>query len=170
MGVRRRNAALTAAVVGIVAAGSKVGTVRSQEIHQAKDQQQVQDKISRAPSAGPDNITKDATVAEPDGHGGLTVLLQGTNAIEWNKDFAEQKPKPTTTVPGIESMLDGASERSNSDPFDNTSPPIKIGPHWMILWPFDPKTSGLPTKQKPTGAYIMWTGTSWAHVHVMGRP
>ena len=192
MGVRRRNAALTAAVVGIVAAGCIVGTLRSQEIHQAKDQQQVQDKISRALSAGPDNIAKNATVAEPDGNGGLTVLRQGSNdftcmpgdangigtppvcadkvAMQWNKDFAEHKPKPTTTVPGIEYMLDGATQRSDSDPFDQTSPPIKIGPHWMILWPFDPQTSGLPTKHKPTGAYIMWAGTPWAHVHVMGRP
>jgi hypothetical protein len=24
---------------------------------------------------------------------------------------------------------------------------IKIGPHWMIMWPFDGKTSGLRTKR-----------------------
>jgi len=26
----------------------------------------------------------------------------------------------------------------------------KLGRHWMIMWPFDPKTTGLPTAHKPT--------------------
>jgi hypothetical protein len=55
-------------------------------------------------------------------------------------------------------------------PHDTTSPPIPIGPHWMIMWPFDPKSTGLPTTHKPAGAYIMWAGSPYAHVHVMGRP
>ena len=38
-----------------------------------------QQKIALALSAGPSNIAKNATVAEPDGHGGLTVLRPGTN-------------------------------------------------------------------------------------------
>jgi hypothetical protein len=44
----------------------------------------------------------------------------------------------------------------------------------MILWPFDPKTTGLPTVHKPTGAYIMWAvhhgpmSTSWVP-HSVGR-
>jgi len=151
-----------------------------------------QAEIARALSAGPARIIEHATVAEPDGHGGLRVLRPGTNdftcmpgdasgigmppmcadkvAMQWNRDFEEHKPKPTTTVPGIEYMLAGATQRSDSDPYDRTSPPIKIGPHWMILWPFDPKTSGLATMHKPTGAYIMWAGSPYAHVHIMGRP
>jgi hypothetical protein len=40
----------------------------------------------------------------------------------------------------------------------------------MIMWPFDPKTTGLPTTHKATGAYIMWAGSPYAHMHVMGRP
>ncbi len=67
-------------------------------------------------------------------------------------------------------MLTGAEQRSDTDPYDKSSPPIKIGPHWMIMWPFDPATTGLPTHHTPTGAYIMWAGTPYAHVHVMGRP
>jgi len=74
----------------------------------------------------------------------------------------------TNTVPGIEYMLAGATQRSDSDPHDKTDPPMQIGPHWMILWPFDPQTSGLPTTHRPTGAYIMFVGSPWAHVHVMG--
>jgi hypothetical protein len=41
-------------------------------------------------------------------------------------------------------MLAGATQRSDSDPYDATSPPLMVGPHWMIMWLFDPKTTGLP--------------------------
>lgn len=170
-------------------------TAHSQEMVGMKMQHSAlttKQKIALALSAGPSNIVKDATVAEPDGHGGMTILRQGSNgftcmpgdlsgigmppmcmdkvAVQWNKDFEEHKPKPTTTVPGIEYMLAGATQRSDTDPNDKTSPPIRIGPHWMILWPFDPQTTGLPTKHKPTGVYIMWAGSPYAHIHVMGRP
>jgi hypothetical protein len=33
------------------------------------------------------------------------------------------------TVPGITFMLAGATQRSDSDPYDKTSPPITVGPH-----------------------------------------
>jgi hypothetical protein len=136
--------------------------------------------------------SRTATVAEIDPEGGMKVLRGGTNdftcmpgdpndvgkpamcadkvAMQWNSDFEQHKARPSTTVPGIEYMLAGATQRSDSDPFDQTSPLIPIGPHWMILWPFDPATSGLPTTHRPTGAYIMWAGTPWAHVHIMGAP
>jgi hypothetical protein len=179
----------------LLAAAGLSTTVHAQEMAGMKMQPSTlstKQKIALALSAGPSNIIKDATVAEPDGHGGMTVLRQGTNgftcmpgdpsgvgmpamgmdkvAVQWNKDFDEHKPKPTTTVPGIEYMLAGATQRSDTDPNDKTSPAIKIGPHWMILWPFDPKTTGLPTTHKPTGVYIMWAGSPYAHIHVMGRP
>jgi len=67
-------------------------------------------------------------------------------------------------------MLAGATQRSDSDPNDTTGMPVEVGPHWMIMWPFDPKTTGLATTHKPTGAYIMWAETPYAHVHIMGRP
>jgi hypothetical protein len=149
-------------------------------------------KIARALSAAPADIAKDATVVELNFLGKTTVLRAGTNgftcmpgdpagvgqpamcedeaSMQWSKDFAEHKPKPTNTVPGITYMLAGGTQRSDSDPYDTTSKPIAIGPHWMIMWPFDPKTTGLPTTHKPTGAYIMWAGTPYAHLHVMGRP
>lgn len=91
-------------------------------------------------------------------------------AMQWSADFKARKPKPTNTEPGIIYMLAGASQRSDSDPYDTTSPPITVGPHWMIMWPFDPNTSDLPTKHKSTGAYIMWAGSPYAHLHVMGHP
>ena len=158
----------------------------------AKPEESQAEKIKRALSAGPTSITDGATVAEIDSDGGMRILRQGTNdftcmpgdpdgigspamcadkvAMQWNSDFEHHKAMPSTTVPGIEYMLAGATQRSDTDPFDQTSPPIAIGPHWMILWPFDPRTTGLPTTHRPTGAYIMWAGSPYAHLHIMGKP
>jgi hypothetical protein len=151
-----------------------------------------QEKIARAMSAGPDNVSQSARIVDTDAQGNTVVLREGNNgftcmpgnpkvvadppmcvdgaAMQWYDDAKAHKPKPTNTVPGITYMLAGATQRSDSDPHDTTSMPIEIGPHWMIMWPFDPKTTGLPTTHKPTGAYIMWAGSPYAHVHIMGRP
>ena len=91
-------------------------------------------------------------------------------SMQWVADFKAHKSKPTNTVPGITYMLAGATQRSDSDPYDQTSSPIAVPPHWMIMWPFDPKATGLPTTHRDTGAYIMWAGSPYAHMHIMGRP
>ena len=82
-------------------------------------------------------------------------------AMQWSADFRDRKAKPTNTEPGVIYMLAGATQRSDTDPYDTTSQPIPIGPHWMIMWPFDPKATGLPTTHKATGAYIMWAGSPY---------
>src|ERR1700733_2342413 len=149
-------------------------------------------KIASAVSAGPESITRGATIAEIDAQGEMHMLRQGTNgwvcmpgdpnsianppmcedkaSQEWDYAFRHHLPKPTNIVPAITYMLAEAEQRSDTDPYDKTSSPIKIGPHWMIMWPFDPATTGLPTHHTPSGAYIMWAGTPYAHVHVMGEP
>lgn len=149
-------------------------------------------KIARALSAGPEDVARGARVVAMDASGKTVVLKAGTNgftcmpgnpkvigdppmcadaaSMQWAADFKARKPKPTNTVPGITYMLAGATQRSDSDPYDTTSPPITVPPHWMIMWPFDPKATGLPTTHRDTGAYIMWAGTPYAHVHIMGRP
>jgi hypothetical protein len=151
-----------------------------------------QDKIARAMSAGPNDISGSARIVDTDAQGNRVILREGSNgftcmpgnpnvvgepamcmdaaSMQWASDFRARKLMPTNSVPGITYMLAGATQRSDSDPYDTTSPPITVGPHWMIMWPFDPKTSGLPTTHKSTGAYIMWAGSPYAHVHVMGRP
>jgi hypothetical protein len=151
-----------------------------------------QEKIARAMSAGPDNISKSAKIIDTDAQGNKVTLREGTNgftcmpgnpnvvgdppmcadaaSMQWASDFSAHKPKPTNTVPGITYMLAGATQRSDSDPYDKTSPPITVGPHWMIIWPFDAKTTGLPITHRDTGAYIMWAASPYAHVHVMGHP
>ena len=118
------------------------------------------EKIRRAMLAGPSCITTEATVAEMDFKGDLTVLRPGTNdwvcvpgdqniigatdmcldpmGMVWLQDLLAGKPKPTNTSPGLIYMLNGATQHSYTDPFDTTSPAIPIGPHWMLIWPFDP--------------------------------
>src|ERR1700676_3839295 len=158
----------------------------------AKADETTQEKIARAMSAGPENISRSARILDTDAQGHKVILREGSNdftcmpgnpnvvgdpamcadaaSMQWFDDAKAHKPKPTNTVPGITYMLAGATQRSDSDPHDTTSMPIEVGPHWMIMWPFDPKTTGLPTTHKPTGAYIMWAGSPYAHVHIMGHP
>ena len=149
-------------------------------------------QIARAMSAGPPAIARFAKIVAKDADGRTIVLREGSNgftcmpgnpdvigqpamcadgpSMQWFADFAAHKPRPTNTVPGITYMLAGATQRSDSDPHDDTSPAITVPPHWMIMWPFNAKATGLPTTHRDTGAYIMWSGTPYAHMHIMGRP
>ncbi|HEY6788442.1 MAG TPA: hypothetical protein VI365_14140 [Trebonia sp.] len=150
------------------------------------------EKIRRAMLAGPSCVTSEATVAEMDKGGHMTVLRSGTNdwicvpgdqniigwtdmcldpmGMVWMKDLMARKPKPTNTSPGLIYMLNGATQHSYTDPFDTTSPAIPIGPHWMILWPFDAKAAGLGSVMRDAGAMVMFAGTPYAHLHICGSP
>lgn len=99
-------------------------------------------KIERAMSAGPVQIARSATIIDKDRQGHTLVLREGTNSftcmpgnpkiigdppmcadgpsMPWVADFAARKPKPTNVVPGITYMLAGATQRSDSDPYDQT--------------------------------------------------
>ena len=149
-------------------------------------------KIRRALSAAPANIAKDAKVMDMDEQGNMTLLRDGTNgftcipghpgvvgedsmcadgpSMQWMNDLIAHKPKPTNTVPGVIYMLAGGTDWSGSDPFATSGTPIKEPPHWMIMWPFDPASSGLPTTPKATGTWIMYAGTPWAHLMINQRP
>jgi hypothetical protein len=117
------------------------------------------EKIRRAMLAGPSSVTAEATIAKIDHQGNLTVLRPGTNewvclpgdqnlvgrpdmaldpmGMVWFKDVLARKPKPTNTSPGLIYMLNGATQRSYTDPFDTTSPPIPIGPlRCQSCWSF----------------------------------
>src|SRR5271168_2755992 len=115
----------------VLAASLLTAVVCSQSVAQSNESTQV--KIARALSAAPPDIAKAATVAEMDAQGKMEILRPGTNgftcmpgdpqkigdpamcadavAMQWNRDFAQHKPKPTTTVPGVEYMLAGATQR-----------------------------------------------------------
>ena len=95
-------------------------------------------KVARAISAAPANIARAAKVVDLDDKGNEIVLRDGSNgftcypghlgmvggqpycaneaAVQWERDFAAHKPKPTNTEPGIEYMLQGGTDWSGSDP------------------------------------------------------
>ena len=151
-----------------------------------------QDKIRRALSAAPPTVARAAKVVDMDNQGKTTVLREGTNgftcfpgrpgvvgdvamcadapSMQWVMDFMAHKPRPTNTQPGVIYMLAGGTDWSATDPFATTGTPIREPPHWMIMWPFDPKSSGLPTTPKQTGTWIMYAGTPWAHLMINQRP
>ena len=143
-------------------------------------------------SAGPVEVANGARIVDTDTQGKTIVLREGNNgftcmpgnpkavaeppmcvdgpAMQWYDDAKAHKPKPTNTVPGVTYMLAGATQRSMTDPADNKSPALAIGPHWMIMMPIDPKTSGIPEAYSETGAYVMWASSRSAHMHIMGIP
>ena len=150
------------------------------------------EKIRRALLAGPESITREATVVEMEADGTFTVLRQGSNGwtcmpgaedeignvpmcadamgMQWFKDIMAKKPKPTNTAPGLIYMLYGAVQRSFTDPFDRVSPAIPIGPHWMLIWPFGAREIGMPSVMRDAGALVMFDGTPYAHLHICGSP
>jgi hypothetical protein len=152
----------------------------------------MQAKIKRALSAAPPNVAKAAKVVDMDGQGKMTVLREGTNgftcfpghpgvvgdvamcadapSMQWVSDFMSHKSKPTNTEPGVIYMLAGGTDWSATDPNATSGTPIKEPPHWMIMWPFDPATTGLPTTPKQTGTWIMYAGTPWAHLMINQHP
>jgi hypothetical protein len=158
----------------------------------AKADDTTQEKIARAMSAGPVNISKSARIIDTDAQGNKVTLREGSNgftcmpgnpnvvgdppmcadaaSMQWASDFRAHKPKPTNTAPGINYMLAGATQRSDSDPYDKTSPPITVGPHWMIIWPFDAKTDRLANYASGCRRVHHVGQIPYAHVHVMGRP
>jgi FlaG/FlaF family flagellin (archaellin) len=185
--------AATFAAIVFGTCSTAVAQTPSSQVPSVGSDESTQTKIARALSAAPRDVAREAKVAEVDSQGRIVkVLRERSNgftcmpgdpkqvgrpamcadkaSMQWSSDFLQHKPKPTNTAPGIIYMLAGATQRSDSDPHDTTSPPIEVGPHWMIMWPFDPKATGLPTSHKPTGAYIMWAGSPYAHLHVMGSP
>lgn len=190
--VSRRSFVGSAALAGMaLAAGSRAASAADVQ-SAAQEDEALSVKIRRARLSGPASLTRDATIAEVDAHGKMTILLQGTNkwictpgdenkigdppmcadpvAMQWFADVKARKPKPTNTAPGMAYMLCGATQHSNTDPFDKTSPAIPIGPHWMILWPFDAAAYGLPTTLRDKGAWMMFADTPYAYLHICGSP
>ena len=129
MSIQTSRSALTFLGIGALVIGVMLGELGLVRTAAAGSAETTQTKIARALSAGPANITQGATVADEDGHGELTILRPGRMvgpaclethqksavpamcedqvAMQWNKDFEEHKPKPTTTVPGVDTCWRG---------------------------------------------------------------
>jgi len=149
--------------------------------------------IRSATAAGPRSISDNAAVMAADASGKMVQLRAGTNGwtcipdepstpgvdpmcidkqgMEWVQSLIAKKPKPTNTGPGLIYMLQGGSDLSATDPFaTKTDHYISSPAHFMVMWPYDAKTSGFSTTPKKTGSWIMWAGTPYAHLMVNQTP
>jgi hypothetical protein len=93
---------------------------------------------------------------------------------QWVNDLTNNAPKPTNTVPGISYMARGGIHWEKDGKILMKEEPgskmVKEPSHWMVMWPYDSKTTGLPTLPNPAGVYIMFDGTPYAHLMVYQDP
>ena len=120
-------------------------------------------------------MTDGARIMGTDAQGKAVVLREGNNGFvcrSGSLTIVAQPPQCSSTQsrPTITYMLAGATQRSVTDPKDNTSPSLAIAPHWMIMMRFDPRKSGIPESYTETGAYLMWAETPLGHMHINGMP
>jgi hypothetical protein len=92
---------------------------------------------------------------------------------QWMTDIMNNAPKPSNTVPGIAYMARGGSHLEKDGKVvmsGDGAKVVKEPPHWMIMWPFDASASKLPTAPNPSGVYVMFEGSPYAHIMVYQDP
>ncbi len=152
--------------------------------------------IKLAESGAPAAISAKAAIARIDpnrktvtelraGANGFTcsVIPHGTDAPycgdkhawAWFAAAFTGQPKPPNTEPGVSYMMQGGVHYETPagdivmEKGANTKD-VKEPPHWMLTWPIDAAASGLPTKPNPSGVYVMFAGTPYAHLMVYQNP
>lgn len=185
---RMRPVVLLPLVIGMTAASLlSTGPAAAQATPSPDDQA----KIADAMSAGPDSISRDATILDwtMDDSGHFVVLRKGTNSwtcfpdvpssptddpmcldptwMDWGAARANHTD-PHTTVPGIAYMLQGATDASNTDPYATEPAPgddwVVSPPHIMILLPEGIDHSVFTADYMAGGPSIMWPGTPYEHI------
>ena len=148
--------------------------------------------IRSATSAAPREIGDHAAVIAPGANGKMAEIRAGTNgwtcmadepdtpgldpmcldkqSMTWVQSLMSKAAKPANTAPGIVYMLQGGSDISATDPFaTKTDHFIESPPHYMIMWPYDAKSTGFSATPKKTGTF-MWAGTPYAHLMINQKP
>ncbi|MBI5234216.1 MAG: hypothetical protein HY880_07660 [Deltaproteobacteria bacterium] len=155
-----------------------------------------EEQMKLAQSSAPPSISNDATIMVFGADGKLMEAKKGSNgftclpdigqqevpepmcadqaSMQWADDLMKNAPKPTNTVPGIAYMARGGSHWEKEGKIIMKNEPgakwVKEPPHWMVFWPFDSKTTGLPTLPNKFKTYIMWDGTPYSHLMIYQNP
>ncbi len=143
-------------------------------------------KISRAITAAPSDISKDAAIMDVDG----TMLRAGTNGwvcfpgvglipgdqrpmcndAVWMKWMAAAASGSgfSTDIIGVSYMLAGDAMVNNDNPMASDQNDggvwVQEGPHIMLLFPDMDVLAELPRNPFIGGPYVMWGDTPLAHV------
>ena len=153
------------------------------------------DQTTLALSAAPARIAKDAGVMVYGADGKLTEVRKSNNGFvcvptvmnlpepdpmcmdaashQWLTDISSNAPKPSNTVPGIAYMARGGSHFEKDGKVVMSGEGAKVvkePPHWMVMWPFDPAASQLPTVPNASGVYIMFQESPYAHLMIYQDP
>lgn len=147
-----------------------------------------EDKIARAMSAAPSDVSAEATIMDVDG----TILREGTNEwvclpgvglipgdehrmcndAVWMKWMAAAGTETifSTDVIGVSYMLQGDAMVNNDNPMatdiNDGGVWVQDGPHIMMLFPNMDMLADLPRDPFAGGPYVMWGETPLAHVMV----
>ena len=101
------------------------------------------------------------------------ICMDGA-AHQWMTDIMNNAPKPSNTIPGIAYMARGGSHFENNHKVvmqqEGGAKVVKEPPHWMVMWPFDPAATKLPTAPNPSGSYVMFDGSPYAHLMIYQDP
>jgi hypothetical protein len=141
------------------------------------------DPVAYARSAGPPEISAQATVVDAEGN----VLEAGTNGwtcmhmpgapmcvdaqwMAWLDAYVNQTAPVGVTGVGIAYMLRGDQGASNIDPYA-TAPTadnewVTTGPHIMLIVPDPSLLDGIPSDPESGGPYVMWRGHPLVHVMI----
>jgi hypothetical protein len=178
-----------ALMIPAIAVAKKGSTVKEVKSLSEKEQ------TALALSAAPAQIAKEAGVMVYGADGKLTEVRESTNGFmciptvmnlpdpdpicmdaashQWMSDIMSGAPKPTNTVPGVAYMARGGSHYEKDGKVVMGAEGAKVKkepPHWMIMWPFDPTTSKLPKAPNPSGVYIMFEDSPYAHLMIYQDP
>ena len=151
--------------------------------------------VRAAVLGAPERISDRAAVARVEPGGKTSQLRQGTNGFTcalfpdaslapvcadeqgwaWLTAAFSNRPQPPSTKPGIAYMAKGGVHYEMPDgkivmAASPQTKEVKEPPHWMILWPLDPATTGLPTKPNAGGSYVMFEGTPYEHLMIYQDP
>ena len=149
-------------------------------------------KIASAMSAAPRTIAQGATIMDwPDSTGRMATLRAGTNG--WTCLPSQPKTRyvsnnsmcadpnftelltamfagrpPALKGVGYAYMLSNETWESNTDVRSMTPTADNqwhhVGSHVMVAYPDKAALAGLPVTPTPTGPYVMWASTPYAHV------